>query len=401
MKLFAQHGHAPSDKITRAVEERIINGVIFSPRYLTPSSAQHLIGELKNINNEIEIFIDPEFYATRYIGTPNAQLRYLEEWQHFFPTRQNELLVGTEKIDDILRITFQNHIEMGCTGLLAPNIYISNSFDSIEAAIAISIINRTKPIAQEMGIELPVYATLAVGRDAIVDQRSYLHFLNTVTAISPLPDGIYILVGAGSTDERVGTIRSEILSPDVIAGWMLLNYSLSLNGLSVINGFSDILTPFLGAVGAQAGATGWWTNLQVFSMGRYIKGKRGGQLPVIRYLSKKLINRITFNEREAFVEVVPEILNNLTSDSFYIEREPSRTEETIQAWQAISSLNEDIISGDIEHNLRQIHSYILEAENIYNLLQSHGFSDRYESNQEYLSALKNGTNLFGQLAELY
>lgn len=401
MKIFAQHGHAPSDKLTRAVEERIINGVIISPRYLTPGSAHTLVGELKNIHNEVEIFVDSEFYATRYIGTPNAQLRYLEEWQYFLPTRQNEFLVGTEKTDSILRIAFQKHIEMGCTGLLAPNIYISNSFDSIEAAIAISFINRTKPIANEMGIKLPVYATLAVGRDAIVDQQSYLRFLNTITAINPSPDGIYILVGAGSTDERVGTIRSEILSPDVIAGWMLLNYSLSLNGLSVINGFSDILTPFLGAVGAQVGATGWWTNLQVFSMGRYIKGTRGGQLPIIRYLSKKLINRITINEREAFVEVLPDILNNLSSDSFYIEREPSRTEETIQAWQAISSLNEEIISDSIEQNLTIIKNKILEAENMYNLLQTHGFTDRYESNQEYLSALKNGIILFEQQAELY
>lgn len=401
MKLFAQHGHAPSDKLIRAVEERIINGVIFSPRYLIPNSAQKLIGELKDVHDGIEIFIDPEFYATRYIGAPNAQLRYLPEWKHFFLTRQNEILVGTEKIDDILRIAYQTQIELGCTGLLAPNIYISNSFDSIESAIAISFINRTKPIAREMGIELPVHATLAVGRDAIVDQRSYMNFLNTITAINPSPDGIYILVGAGSTDERVGTIRSEILSPDVIAGWMLLNYSLSINGLSVINGFSDILTPFLGAVGAQAGATGWWTNLQVFSMGRYIKGTSGGQLPIIRYLSKKLINRITINEREAFVEVVPEILNDLSSDSFYLGREPSRTEETIQAWQAISSLSEDIISDNIEQNLNQIQGYILEAEKLYNSLQSHGFTDRYESNQEYLAALKNGTNLFGQLAELY
>ena len=65
MKLFAQHGHAPSDKLIRAVEERIINGVIFSPRYLIPNSAQKLIGELKDVHDGIEIFIDPEFYATR------------------------------------------------------------------------------------------------------------------------------------------------------------------------------------------------------------------------------------------------------------------------------------------------------------------------------------------------
>ena len=79
----------------------------------------------------------------------------------------------------------------------------------------------------------------------------------------------------------------------------------------------------------------------------------------------------------------------------------SRTEEAIQAWQAISSLNENIIVDSIEPNLNRIQNYILEAENKYNLLQTYGFTERYEANQEYLSALKNGTTLFGQLAELY
>ena len=36
---------------------------------------------------------------------------------------------------------------------------------------------------------------------------------------------------------------------------MFLNDVLSVNGFLVINGFSDLLTPFLGAAGAEAGAT--------------------------------------------------------------------------------------------------------------------------------------------------
>lgn len=400
MKLYAQHGHAPSDKIHRAVKENFVDGVILSPRYLTPDLSKKLIEELLPLENEIDILLDPEFYATRYVGTPNAQLRYLEEWPHFIPRRRNELLVGTTGIDELLRNAYKIQIEIGCTHLIAPNIYVANSFDSIEAAIAISFINRTKPIAEEMGIDVPVYATLAVCRDAIVDRQNYINFLNAITAIDVSPEGVYALIGAGPTDERVGTVRSEILTKEVIAGWMLLNYSLSLNELNVVNGFSDILTPFLGASGGYAGATGWWSNLQVFSMGRYIKSSSGGQLPLVRYLSKKLLNRINVNEREAFVTFIPGIMNGLSTDTLYEGLQPSRTEEALQAWQAIASLNDDVVSDDIREGLTRLRGCVIEAENHYNELQSHGFSDSYEANMEYLLALKDSLTTFEQLAEL-
>ena len=400
MKLYAQHGHAPSDKIHRAVEENFVDGLILSPRYLTPILTKQLVEELRRFENEIDVLVDPEFYATRYVGTPNAQLRYLEEWPHFVSRRRNDLLVGTAGVDESLRTAYEVQMEIGCTRLIAPNIYITNSFDSIEAAIAISFINRAKPIANEMRIEVPVYATLAVGRDAIVDRHNYITFLNAITAVDLSPEGVYALVGAGPTDERVGTVRSEILTKDVIAGWMLLNYSLSLNGLEVINGYSDILTPFLGAAGGYAGATGWWSNLQVFSMGRFIKSSGGGQLPLVRYLSKKLLNRITVNEREAFVEVIPSIMNGLSTDALYEGRQPGRTEEALQAWQAIASLNEDVISDDVSESLEQLRNYTTEAENYYNELQTVGFSESYEANMEYLLALNESLTAFEQLAEL-
>ncbi|MFW6129580.1 MAG: hypothetical protein ACOC56_00260 [Atribacterota bacterium] len=400
MKLYAQHGHAPSRKMHTAVENNIIEGVILSPRYLTPENSKNLVNELKDINNDVDILLDPEFYSTIYVGTPNAQLRYLEEWPHFVPQRRNELLVGSKGVDDTIKKAYKIQIEIGCTQIIAPNIYITNSFDSIEAAIAISFINRAKPIANEMNIEKPVYTTLSVSKNAIVDQQNYINYLNAITAIDLSPDGVYILIGAGRTDERGGTVRSEILTKDVISGWMLLNYSLSLNGLEVVNGFSDILTPFLCASGGYAGTTGWWSNLQVFSMGRYIKSSGGGQLPLIRYLSKKLLNRITINEREAFVEFIPSIMNGLPTDISYEGRQPDRIEEALQTWQSISSLNDDVVSEDINESLSRLRNFTDEAENSCIQLKNLGFSENFESNMDYLLALKESLTYFEQLAEL-
>jgi hypothetical protein len=400
MKLYAQHGHAASDKMHRAVEDRYIDGVIISPRYLTAESVNQLVRELRNLDPRIDVLFDPEFYAIRYVGTPNAQLRHLEEWPHFVPRRRNELLVGTSGVDAVLRAAYSVQTAIGCTHLIAPSIYVTNSFDSIEAAIAISFLSRAKPVATEMGIDLPVYATVAVGRDAIVDRHNYLLFLNAITGADPSPDGVYALFGAGPTDERVGTVRSEIMVPEVIAGWMLLNYSLSLNRLNVVNGFSDILTPWLGAAGGYAGSTGWWSNLQVFSMARYVRGTGGGQLPLVRYLSLKLLNRITVNEREAFVEVVPDIMNGLSTDSLYEGRQPSRTDEALQSWQAIAALSNEVVSGNVSEGLERLKSCTIEAREYYDELRAVGFSERYEANMEFLAALRDSLTAFEELAEL-
>lgn len=400
MKLYAQHGHAPSDKMQRAVKDGFIEGVILSARYLKPSAVNQLITDLLSLNPDIDILVDPEFYATRYVGTPNSQLRYLEEWPHFLPRHRNELIVGTDAIDATLRSAYGVQADLGCTALIAPSIYVSRSFDSIEAAIALSFINRAQVIADDMGRYTPVYATIAAGRDAIVEQQNYLTFLNAITAIEPSPQGVYTLIGAGPTDERAGTVRSEIMVPEVIAGWMLLNYSLSLNGLNVVNGCADVLIPLLGVAGGYAGATGWWTGLQVFSMGRYVKGRSGGQLPRVKYLSKTLLNRITVNEREAFAEVIPNVMNGLSTDVLYEGREPDRTEEALQTWQAIASMNEEIALEDTDKGLKTLRDWIAQAGKCYEELQSVGFSEHYEANMEYLGALRNSLSNFEELAEL-
>lgn len=181
---------------------------------------------------------------------------------------------------------------------------------------------------------------------------------------------------------------------------MLLNHSLSLNGIRVINGFSDILTPFLGAAGGYAGASGWWSNLQVFSMGRYIKGPGGGQSPLLKYLCLKLLNRIPVNSLRAYTELVPELMNNLPTDAYYDGKEPSRTEEALQSWEAIKFMTDITISNNIGESLERLENWIVNAESYYGRLNELGFSDDFESNMEYLQCLKDSLMAFARLAEL-
>src|SRR6266404_3287483 len=107
MRVFAQHGHQPSDKITRGLEEGAIDGVIFSSRYLNPDKVQEKLDDAYLANPAAEILLDSEFYASRLKGTPNSQLGYLER-QSYLKTYRRRDLVRTEVVERALREVYQS-----------------------------------------------------------------------------------------------------------------------------------------------------------------------------------------------------------------------------------------------------------------------------------------------------
>jgi hypothetical protein len=148
MRLFAQHGFGPSDKLIRGAHDGLIDGVILSARYLDPDAASETIAGLVAARANLEILFDPEYYAMGYLGTPNAQLGKLAEdaWAYFVPHGLKELLPGTAHIDEVLGAAFSAQVSLGCSSLIAPNVYVSKSFDSIESAIALGFITRARAV---------------------------------------------------------------------------------------------------------------------------------------------------------------------------------------------------------------------------------------------------------------
>ena len=61
-----------------------------------------------------------------------------------------------------------------------------------------------------------------------------------------------------------------------------------------------------------------------------------GVTPIRRYFSMALLNRLTFTEKDALSDMVPEIINALPHDADY-EPEPDRTGESLQSWEALRS----------------------------------------------------------------
>ena len=390
MKIYAQQGYGPKDKLTRGLADGVIDAVILSPRYLKPEKMQEHIEALNG-----RAMMDPELYAARYLSHPSSNLGNLESWDYFRMPRRSALISGVA-IPSVIQDSLNAQKSLGLQQWIAPNVYIESA-DSIETAIALNFINKTKESALKCG-DQPVFATLALSRDAVMSQTDFQDIFDSITAVDLPPDGYYIIMGSQSSPG--GEVRSDIYNPQVIAGWMYMNYVLSINGARVINGYCHLLSPLLACCGAESAASGWFSGLRQFCITRYVKEPGRGRSPVVRYVSCSLLARVKHSDYLAFKATLPAVSNGLELDVKYDNDEPSRTEESLQSWEALLSLSTGYSSNDVNINLTKFEAHIQRALELWTKLQSAGFSQDVEANKEKLKAMQEAIAIFREWAEI-
>ncbi len=403
MKLLAQHGHAEGQKVLDGIRNNLIDGVIFSPKDIRLDNLATKCASILDAHPSSEVLLDPQVYTALFANDPGANLGWLEEYEGYFKPLTRSRLEIEKNVRDVLRdsVAFQKKIRL--TGIIAPNILISRSFDSREATISKTFIRLAKDVARKLKVSMPVYSTLAVSREALTNPEELKEFLNDITVVDSPPDGIYLLIAGRSTESRL-----EIFNADVISGWLLMNFSFTINGLKVINGYSDIVTPFLGVVGGEMGASGWYSNLRMFSMERFLPVAKGGRQAIQRYLSKALLNRIRFDEYRAWSEILPDIKNNLQYDSPFEqsadpktqEDEPTRNDELYQSWEALKSIINDLVVDDISEGIKKSEATLERADSIYEKIKELGIRPDAKSNRDHVEPLREGIREFRRLAQI-
>ncbi|HLP09295.1 MAG TPA: hypothetical protein VK178_14105 [Opitutaceae bacterium] len=401
MKLYAQHGYGDGQKIRQGIRQGFIDGVIFSPKDISVTRLRETLVDLRSGYADAERLFDPQFYATVVANEPNSRCGSLitDYSDYFVPRRRSELETEERVRSDLGRtLAFARNLDI--TSVISPNILVPRSLNSIEAAIAKNFIRNAKPVANNLGETRLLFATLAIGCEALRQHRDLIEFLTDLTLLEVPPDGFYVLAGVSANDGRLDTFDA-----DTVAGIMLLNYVLKLNGFRVINGYSDLMTPFLGACGSDAGATGWWGNLRAFGLNRFAPESSGGRLPIPRYLSCALLNRITFAELEQLRGVVPEVWNQLVTDELYPAvngSEPERSVEVLQSWNSLNELcRRLIVPGDVLQSVNRCQRSIERALQVYSSVEDAIFGQLDpKSDSSHLEPLLTGLVRFLELAEI-
>ena len=207
-------------------------------------------------------------------------------------------------------------------------------------------------------------------------------------------------MGCQSVDSSGTQLRSDTYYPRVIAGWMYMNHVLSINGARVINGYCHLLSSLLGICGAEASANGWFSGLRHFSINRYIRETKGGRPPLRHYISNPLFARIKQTDLLAFKEVLPSIVNELKLDASFLSEEPTRTEEALQSWEALSAQCKTHCSGNLKDDLENYDAYLEDALIKWSRLYQAGFPQGNEANTERIEAIREGIEIFREWAEL-
>lgn len=399
MEILAQHGFGNGQRIERGLNDGLIQGAIFGAKDITPSKLADFLATIAaEYPNSTRLF-DPQFYAAMIAAKPGARLGSLmgEDSYPYFETRRRRDLEREQQVIDDLESILQFQAGLPVTALIAPNIVIQRSFDSVEATVSKSFLRNAARIRNEVANGVPLYATLAVSSAALNDRIELQNFLQEITEIDEPPDGFYLLLEKPDT-----TIPATLTEPDVLSRWMLMNHTLKLNGFRVINGYTDVLAPYLGAAGADAVASGWYNTLKTFSLKKFEPVSEFARKPVARYTSRPLLKSIRCTElhdlRDRF-----SVMNDLPCDEYYDPENgsaPESVEEALQNWECLNAMSELAMRDDVAGSLDLCRQALDEAEQLFVSIGDYGLTMRDRSSGAHVEMIREEIAAFSELAEL-
>lgn len=367
MALYAQHGHAKSDKLVTALDAGDLDGIIFGARNEKPANLQSCVEAYRDQFNT-GLLLDPQFHVCT-LNPPND--RFLPEYPWYAAGRTAADFVGLRRLQQYVQqvIDFQQTLPL--SRLIAPTV-LFDSFDDRWSQVALNLADTALDYCAGLQNAPPLLLSFAFSEQALASRTDLDSFLDQVTSWDA--HGVYLLVG------REENAYWQRFDEQRLSQLLYAVYVLStLNGLEVVNGYSDFYGIALRAAGAQVIGSGWSQGLRQFNRRNFIRRPPGGQPPRLRYSSAPLLNSIFLGELEQIFDVgaLDVALSGVPLDEVITSaRSPeasdwnARTSE-LHHWQTLKSLD-NALTGDPAADLTAWTQRIQNATALYRRLSSAG-----------------------------
>jgi len=399
MKLYAQHGFQPGKRISQALADELIDGVIYSAKDTAPAE---LVSTLLQQPKGSDRYFDPQYYACLLASQPGARLGWLwgEEGYPYFRPRRRPELEREANVRKDLQACLEFQAELPVTAFIAPNLVIRRTLDSIEASISKEFIRNATSIASQVDKRKPIFATLAISADALGDRVELQNFLQEITELENPPQGFYLLI-----ERPDQSISPSLVEQDVLSRWMLINHTLRINGFKTINGYSDLLAPYLGASGGFASACGWWNTLKAFSLKKFEPAPdQFMRKPIARYTSVTLLKSLRCTELHDLRDDFPDVFNGLPSDRYYDPDEGSEPNEpwheAMQNWDALRTMMTRHSGKSVRASVDACREALDGATDLYGRIADVGYTLRERSSNAHIDAIRYELDAFCELAEV-
>jgi hypothetical protein len=291
MKIYAQHGHGKSDKIDRALDARVLDGVVLGPNNERPESLRESVTRFREHASAPDVLLDPQLYVSLLNNPREGNLPLYDDYYTSNLTLRD---FSPRRIDEFARRTLDFQLGLGVTRLVSPTIVLE-SFTDRSTQIAHFLAQSAMEYHAGLHDAPPLLLSYIFSESALGTRADVAEFLDTVSLFNAA--GFYLVVGRPSSQYQ------QSYEPNRMAEWLMTIYSLSSrNRFEVICGYSDFVALPAAAVGATAAATGWFNSLRQFNVARFLPAS-GGRRPKERYSSAPLLNSIYLQELDNCYQV--------------------------------------------------------------------------------------------------
>jgi hypothetical protein len=315
------------------------------------------------------VLFDPQFHVSAI--TP-ANDRFLPEYPYYKPGRTAADFVGIKKLASYAKSTLDFELTLQPDRLISPTV-VFDSFESNWCQTALNLADASLDYHAGIANAPPLLLSFIMSEQALASRVELDSFLDQVTSWETIY-GVYVVV---SRDERS---YSQMFDPERLSNALYMSYVLGhINGIEVVNGYSDLCGLLHRAVGSKAFASGWSQGLRQFHRRSFTKQPPGGQPPRLRYTSLPLLNSILLSELQQIHELgrLDDVLSGVSLDNVISEAlspEESdwsaRTSE-IHHWECLHSVDE-AFSGTVSSDLDTMGGRVDSAKELYVSLEEEG-----------------------------
>ena len=398
MAVYIQHGHGKSDKITTALDDGAVGGVIFGARNEKPDNLRAYVAQIRGDYNDCEVLLDPQFYVSTLAP---ANDRYLPEYPYYKPGRSANDFTGVRRVRRYAEDTLKFQVDLGVSALLSPTI-IFDSFSDRWHQIALNLADASLEYHAGLTDPPPLLLSFVLAEEALAAAGEVNRFLDAVTQDEWHAEGFYFIV---ARSEKTYNQRFE---PSLLAQYLYLVYVLGqLNGLRVVCGYTDFVGIPLRAAGAEAFATGWNHSLRQFHRGNFLQRRPGGQPARVRYSSGPLFNSILLNELQDIFEVgqLNDVLSGVPLDAKMTSAPNPEAADWTKAisqqhhWQALGAMD-GRLSVRVRSNLSNTIRWLRDADGLYKQLEAEGVQFDRNSGRDHIEGWLKGIGEFQRMAGL-
>jgi len=285
--ILGQDAYGPSDKPQRGLEQGLLQGYVFSPRFRRPEGDWALVQESATAGNAL---FDPETYL---LGLPRERLAYLPQWQYWDDMAHQQALDDPVAYAAAIPAMLEQQLSLGFPALVAGGPLLPSLY-GYEAAVLTAAASSAIAWRSASGFAGDVLVGLAATDSALrvrpEDAPDGVHedialWLDRATRAPGT--GAYIVVDWGNQ------AYSMPQDPVVLSNLMYLVYTLAeTHGRRAVIGYTGLWGLLPIAAGASAVATGWYLSGRRMSTGRFLRQGMARQ-PRSRIWVRDILSEVT------------------------------------------------------------------------------------------------------------